>query len=322
MKILIADDEPLSRRLLEKTLQKAGYEVVAVENGVVAAEQLCKSDGPQLALLDWEMPELDGPAVCRKVRKNREHGYVYMILLTSKRLKTDVVAGLSSGADDYLTKPFDSEELKARLRTGHRILHLEGRLVEARENMRFKATHDSLTSLFNRGVIMDLLGREISRSRRDNVPTAILLCDLDHFKHINDTHGHLIGDEVLQETARRLLLSVRSYDYVGRYGGEEFVVILNNCDSTSAPARAEEIRRAISDSPIETSIGTLPVTVSMGVDQTENWGLRSVEELFHQVDAALYAAKAAGRNRVSFAKQENSSGDGHALPKIAAETLP
>jgi GGDEF domain-containing protein len=139
------------------------------------------------------------------------------------------------GADDYLTKPFDSGELKARLRTGERILHLEGRLVEAREDMRFKATHDSLTSLFNRGVIVDLLGREISRSRREHVPVAILMSDVDHFKIINDTHGHLVGDEVLKEAARRLLLSVRSYDYLGRYGGEEFLIILNNCDPVSAP---------------------------------------------------------------------------------------
>ena len=290
MKILIADDEPLSRRLLEKTLQKAGYDVVAVPNGLAAVEQLCKSDGPRLALLDWEMPELDGPAVCREIRKKKELGYVYMILLTSKGLKTDIVAGLGSGADDYLTKPFDPEELKARLRTGQRILHLEGRLVEARENMRFKATHDALTSLFNRGVIMDLLGREISRSRRERVPTAIMLCDLDHFKRINDSHGHLIGDEVLQEVARRLLLSVRSYDYVGRYGGEEFLVILNNCDAVSAPGRAEEIRKAISDSPVQTSIGPFPITMSMGMHQTEKWGFRSVEELLHDVDLALYAA--------------------------------
>jgi two-component system cell cycle response regulator len=226
--------------------------------------------------------------------------YVYMILLTSKGLKTDIVTGLGSGADDYLTKPFDSGELKARLRTGQRILHLEGRLVEARENMRFKASHDALTSLFNRGVIMELLGREISRSRRERVPTAILLCDVDHFKSVNDTHGHLIGDEVLREAATRLLLSVRSYDYVGRYGGEEFLIILNNCDPVSAPRRAEEIRRSLSDTPVHTSVGPLLVTMSMGVHQTANWGVQSVEELLHQVDGAMYAAKAAGRNRLSF----------------------
>jgi two-component system, cell cycle response regulator len=321
MKILIADDDPISRRLLEKTLQVAGYDVVAVPNGLAAAEQLCKQDGPRLALLDWEMPELDGPGVCREVRKKKDQGYVYMILLTAKGLKTDIVTGLGSGADDYLTKPFDSGELKARLRTGQRILRLEGRLVEARENMRFKATHESLTSLFNRGVIVELLGREISRSRRERVPTAILLCDVDHFKNINDTHGHLIGDELLQKAARRLLLSVRSYDYVGRYGGEEFLIILNNCDPVSAPRRAEEIRRSLSDKPVHTSVGPLLLTMSMGVHHTQNWGVRTVEELLHEVDSAMYAAKAAGRNRISFTKLDISSDADHLASKKAEQSL-
>ena len=320
MKILIADDDPVSRRLLEKTLQVAGYDVLAVPNGLAAAEQLCKQDGPRLALLDWEMPELDGPAVCREVRKKKDQGYVYMVLLTSKGLKTDIVTGLGSGADDYLTKPFDSGELKARLRTGQRILHLEGRLVEARENMRFKATHDTLTSLFNRGVIVELLGREVSRSRRERVPTAILLCDVDHFKNINDTHGHLVGDEVLQEAARRLLLSVRSYDYVGRYGGEEFLIILNNCDPVSGPRRAEEIRRSLSDTPVQTGIGPLLVTMSMGVHQTQNWGVRTVEELLHDVDLAMYAAKAAGRNRISFTEPDISSDADHQVSTAPARS--
>src|SRR6202022_3737772 len=168
---------------------------------------------------------------------------------------------------------------------------------------------------------MELLGREISRSRRERVPTAILLCDVEHFKTINDTHGHLIGDEVLQEAARRLLLSVRSYDYVGRYGGEEFLIILNNCDPVSAPRRAEEIRRSLSDTPVHTSIGPLLVTMSMGVHQTENWGIQSVEELLHQVDSAMYAAKAAGRNRISFTKVETPSDANHVVPTETEQSL-
>ena len=245
MRILIADDELMSRKLLQKTLERAGYEVTATEDGRLAADQLCQVGGPRLALLDWVMPELDGPGVCREVRKRKEQSYVYMVLLTSKESKEDVVAGLESGADDYLTKPFDPEELKARLRTGLRILNLEDRLVEAREAMRFQATHDGLTTLWNRGVIMDLLGRELARSRRERISTALLMCDLDHFKNVNDTYGHLAGDDVLKETAKRLLASVRSYDFVGRYGGEEFLVVLNNCNPAYAFARAEEIRKAI-----------------------------------------------------------------------------
>jgi two-component system, cell cycle response regulator len=301
MKILIADDEAMSRRLLQKTMERAGYEVTVVGDGRLAADELCKSEGPKLALLDWMMPELDGPGVCREVRKRKEHSYVYMILLTSKEKKEHVVAGLESGADDYLTKPFDLEELKARLRTGMRILDLENHLIEAREKMRFQATHDGLTSIWNRGVIMDLLGRELARSRREGKCTAILLGDLDHFKRINDTHGHHAGDEVLKETAKRLVSSVRSYDFVGRYGGEEFLVVLNNCDPAFGLVRAEDIRKVIAERPVQTSTGLVPVTMSLGLLLSQEWGYRSAEELLQEADAALYAAKGAGRNCVRLA---------------------
>lgn len=307
MKILIADDDSMSRMLLQRTLERAGYEVIAAEDGRQAADQLCPANGPRLALLDWVMPELDGPSVCREVRKRKEQSYVYMVLLTSKESKEDVVAGLESGADDYLTKPFDPEELKARLRTGLRILDLEDRLVEAREEMRFQATHDGLTALWNRGVIMDLLGRELARSRREQSSTAILMCDLDHFKAVNDTYGHLAGDDVLRETGKRLLASVRSYDFVGRYGGEEFLVVLNNCNPAFALARAEEIRKAISNKPIPSSAGLVPVTMSVGLLLSRDWGRFRVEDLLQQADAALYAAKAAGRNCVKVASPENST---------------
>jgi two-component system, cell cycle response regulator len=308
MRILVADDEAMSRRLLHTTLERAGYNVIAVENGRQAVEQLCKPDGPKLALLDWVMPELDGLGVCREVRKRKEQSYVYMVLLTSKESKEDVVAGLESGADDYLTKPFDPEELKARLRTGIRILDLEDRLVEARENMRFQATHDALTSLWNRGVIMELLERELARSYREGKSTAILLGDLDHFKQVNDTYGHLAGDEALKEASRRLHSSVRSYDFVGRFGGEEFLVVLNNCDPAFSLARAEEIRKAIAQRPVQTSEGPVPVTMSFGLLISQEWGDCPMEELLHEVDSALYAAKGAGRNCVKVA-----------IPKVPAK---
>ena len=307
MIILVADDDVLSRRLLEKTLQHAGYEVIAVENGRLAVENLCRQDGPRLALLDWVMPELDGPTVCREVRQKREQPYVHMILLTSKESKRDIVEGLESGADDYLIKPFDPAELAARLRTGLRILHLEDKLIEAREEMRFKATYDPLTGLLNRGVILDLLSRELSRTRREDGGTTVLMGDVDHFKSINDTRGHLVGDEVLREIARRMLASVRSYDFVGRYGGEEFLVVLNNCDASQSLARAEEIRRAIASVPVQTIQGPIPVTMSFGVLSSRDWGLRPVEELLREVDAALYKAKAAGRNCVQFANPHVAS---------------
>jgi two-component system cell cycle response regulator len=308
VRILIADDESMSRLLLQKTLERAGYDVLAVENGRQAADQLCLANGPKLALLDWVMPELDGPGVCKEVRKRKEQSYVYMVLLTSKEAKEDVVAGLGSGADDYLTKPFDAEELKARLRTGLRILDLEDRLIEAREEMRYKATHDALTSLWNRGMMLELLGRELSRSHRERLSTTILLCDIDHFKNVNDTHGHLAGDEVLQETAKRLLASVRSYDFVGRYGGEEFLVALNNCDPAYGFARAEQIRKSIEERPVQTSSGLVAVTMSLGVLLSHEWGARPVEELLQEADLALYAAKAAGRNCVKVAGPRTTNG--------------
>src|SRR5580704_1200393 len=211
------------------------------------------------------MPELDGPGVCSEVRQQHERPYVHIVLLTSRGSKQDIVAGLEAGADDYLTKPWDPAELTARLRVGQRILQLEDRLVEARETMRFKATHDSLTSLFNRGVIVDLLARELSRTRREHGCTVVMLGDLDHFKNVNDTYGHVVGDEVLRETARRLLASVRSYDLVGRYGGEEFLIVLNNCDPTQAILRAEEVRNGIASHPVQTIRGPLAVTMSLGV---------------------------------------------------------
>lgn len=302
MKILIAEDEAVSRRMLAKALERAGYEVICAENGKQALEQLCKLDGPRLALLDWIMPEMDGPGVCRAVRKRKEQHYVYMVLLTSKGSKHETVLGLESGADDYLTKPFDAEELRARLRVGERILLLEDRLVEARENMRFKATHDPLTSLLNRGAIMDLLGRELHRSARERKSTAILLGDIDHFKRVNDTWGHVIGDEVLAEVANRLLSAVRSYDFVGRYGGEEFLVVLNSCDPDYAPSRAEQVRKSVSSPPIQTAKGPIELTMSFGVLQSADWGPRSVEELLHEADVALYEAKAAGRDCLRIAK--------------------
>lgn len=302
MKILVADDDAVSRRLLETTLDHAGFEVLVAADGTTAAAVLTAEDGPRLALLDWMMPGMDGPSVCREVRVRRENPYVYMLLLTSKETKDDVIAGLASGADDYLTKPFHPEELKARLRTGQRILELEDKLVEAREEMRFKATHDPLTQLWNHGLILEFLDRELSRARREGNSVTLLLCDLDHFKKVNDKYGHLVGDEVLRETGRRLLAAVRAYDAVGRYGGEEFLVLLPNCDKNCGQDRAEQIRLIVSGRPVLTAQGSVSFTLSVGALASSDWGQFNGEQLLKEVDAALYRAKAAGRNRVIFAQ--------------------
>lgn len=310
MRILIAEDEAVARRLLARTLEHAGYEVTIMEDGAKACRELCREGGPRLALLDWMMPEMDGPSVCREVRKRNDRPYVYVVLLTAKEEKSDVVAGLESGADDYLTKPFHPDELKARLRAGIRVLDLEDKLVEAREEMRYRATHDSLTALLNRGVVMDLLARELARSQRERNCTAVILADLDHFKNINDTYGHAAGDEVLREVSRRLVGTVRSYDFVGRFGGEEFLIALNNCDPASAPYRAEQIRNSICAKPVQTVVGPVSVTMSAGLLLTTDWGLLPIEQILGEADAALYAAKSAGRNCLR-----------HATP-LAIEALP
>jgi len=302
MRILVAEDDAISRTLLERTLQRAGYAVVSVENGAQAIAELVKHDAPRLALLDWIMPEMDGVEVCREIRRRKEQAYTYLILLSSKESKGDIVVGLESGADDYLTKPFNVDELKARLRTGHRILELEDHLVEARESMRFQATHDLLTSLWNRGVIVELMSHEIMRSRREGSCTAVMMCDIDHFKSVNDQYGHAVGDEVLREVARRLHNSVRSYDTVGRYGGEEFLVALNKCNPGSAISRAENLREKIAARPIQTTNKPVSVTISIGLALSAEFTKCTVEEIVHHADMALYAAKAAGRNCVRVAQ--------------------
>jgi len=303
MKILIADDDRVSRRLIERMLQQSGYEVISVENGRQAVEELAKEDAPRLALINWMMPELDGPGVCREVRGWNNNAYVYILLLTSKQLSGDIVEGLEAGADDYLTKPCHLAELKARLHTGRRVLQLEDRLVKAREEMRFRATHDSLTSLWDRGAVLALLRSELSRARRDQTPVSLLLCDVDHFKQINDGHGHHAGDKVLEEVAMRLTKSVRTHDAVGRYGGEEFLIVLGNCDANDLRERAEHVRNAICSEDFSTHHGPIPVTMSIGAITIENVDKSVPIEVFlKQADAALYRAKATGRNKAVYAK--------------------
>jgi two-component system, cell cycle response regulator len=303
VKILVADDDPVSRRLMERMLQRGGYEVITVQNGRQAAHELSRVGGPRLALIDWMMPELDGPSLCRELRSRQNDPYVYILLLTSKQSGGDLVEGLEAGADDYLKKPCNAAELKARLHTGRRILQLEDKLVEAREEMRFKATHDALTSLWDRGAILALLRSELSRSIREHLPVSLLLCDVDHFKRINDVHGHQAGDEVLQEVSTRLLDAVRSHDAVGRYGGEEFLIVLGGCSCEHLKQRAEQVRTAINGSPVFTKHGSISVSLSVGAITVESWDESiPIELLLKPADEALYQAKASGRDQVIFAE--------------------
>jgi diguanylate cyclase (GGDEF)-like protein len=304
--VLIADDDPVSRRLLQVSLGNAGYRVVVATNGVEAISKLNERDCPRLAVLDWMMPEMDGVEVCRTVRSSAREPYLYIILLTAKGHQTEIIEGLEAGADDYITKPFDLQELKARLRSGKRILELQEQLVTAREQLRIQATHDSLTGLFNRMAILEALDRESTRCRREKKPLGIIMADLDHFKLINDTYGHQAGDAVLQETARRMSASLRAYDSVGRYGGEEFLMVVPGSDLVPAAELAERLRQGVAAQPVSVDGATIAVTLSLGVAVFAE-GLGRPQELLRQADEALYAAKDHGRNRVETASSQEVS---------------
>lgn len=289
-RILIADDEHTTRVKLQALLTKYGYEVVVARDGLEAWDILQREDCPPLALLDWIMPGLDGAELCRRVRKAGRRSYVYIVMLTVRNEMRDLVESMEAGADDYIAKPFDIDELRVRLRVGERIVRLQ-------EELRLQATHDHLTGILNRGTILEVLQRELSHVRRSAAPLSIILADLDEFKSVNDTHGHAIGDAVLREAANRLRGRLRPYDSLGRYGGEEFLIVLPGCTVSAAMQVAERARSAVADSPVQTRAGMIPLTVSLGV-ATISARTTESEALVLLADEALYRAKHAGRNRV------------------------
>jgi two-component system cell cycle response regulator len=317
-RILIAEDDPVSRRVLQTFLQKWGYEVIVAEDGTQALAILERQDFPRLAVLDWMMPGLEGTQVCERIRKERNRAYVYILLLTARNQKEDILKGLESGADDYLTKPFDAQELRARLLVGQRILSLQDHLIEAREQLLFQATHDSLTGVANRGVILDALQRERARQSRGGGNFGIVLMDLDHFKYVNDQYGHLSGDAVLQEAARRIRAAVRPYDTVGRYGGEEFLIVVPASDAMGTMGLAERIRKSIETPPVHTEAGEIQITASMGVAISEAGIPLDAQDLLQLADDALYRAKDHGRNRTELA----TAGQPSRVRPAAGEEIP
>jgi diguanylate cyclase (GGDEF)-like protein len=298
VKILIAEDDAISRRLLETILKKWGYDVVVAFDGGQAWAELQKEDAPRLAILDWMMPLMDGVEVCSKVRERVDTPYVYILLLSAKSQREDLVKGMESGADDYITKPFDANELKVRLRAGRRILDLQTQLMSAQEALRDQAARDPLTGIWNRNAIFDVFRKELARSQREGNQISIVMLDIDHFKNLNDTYGHMAGDAVLRDFTRRITSSLRPYDAAGRYGGEEFLVVLPGCDLEAASRHAERLRMLISGEPFDTSEGRHSATCSLGVASTSGSSPKDTDSLIRAADAALYRAKRNGRNRV------------------------
>jgi diguanylate cyclase (GGDEF)-like protein len=283
--------------MVASLLERWGYSVRTAHDGVAALAVLEEKTGIQLAIVDWMMPRLDGIELCREIRRRFNEPYLYVVLLTSRDQRDDIVTGFDAGADDYLIKPVHHSELSARLRAAKRILDLQEKLLAAQETLRVQAMHDALTGIWNRGAIFDALNRELDRARRQQGTLAVIMVDLDHFKQVNDQHGHLVGDQVLREAAQRIKAAVRTYDGVGRYGGEEFLLVAPGFDAAQAMEFAERLRKRFAENPVVTSDSTLPVTMSLGVVAIRGDQALPAEKILAAADDALYRAKSEGRNR-------------------------
>jgi diguanylate cyclase (GGDEF)-like protein len=300
MHVLIADDNRDAASSLAALVRTWGFEPVTVHDGSAALAALESPNAAPLAVLDWAMPGANGIDVCRELRKIADRPYTYCILVTGRGDKQQMVEGLRIGADDYLLKPIDPDELHARLLTGKRIVELQDQLLRSQRQLQDQATHDALTSLWNRSTILQILERELSRARRERTPVATVMADVDHFKAVNDTYGHLAGDQVLRQVGHRLSMMLRPYDTVGRYGGEEFLIVLAGCGPHEAPTLAERLRQRVAAEPMFDRDRAIRVTISAGVAVWD--GEMAATEFLRITDNALYQAKRAGRNCVIMAE--------------------
>lgn len=298
-RVLIAEGDAAVSQTLQHWLRNWEYDTILAKDGLQAWEILQQRRPPELVIVDWAISGVDSIELCRRLRDISRKYYPYIIMITGQAHKQDVVHALESGADDYLVLPFEEAELRARLKVASRIVTLQDRLISSREEHRVQAMKDGLTGLWNRTAFLDIFKRELDRAERANTSTGLLLLDLDHFKKINDTYGHLTGDVLLKETAHRLKQNVRSYDFVGRYGGEEFFIALPGCDEMQICKRAEAIRRAIADEPVRVGKTEIEITISIGATAAST-GAKSTLDVLAASDRALYKAKGSGRNRVVY----------------------
>jgi len=294
--IVVADDDPISRRLIERSLTKWGYDVIVACDGEEALKVFNYTDAARIAILDWMMPKVDGIEVCRQIRRRTSQPYVYIILLTAKTQREDLLQGLEVGADDYITKPFDANELKARLRVACRIIDLQEELLSMQKELRVQATHDFLTGLPNRLLFSDRLSQKIAAARRNHGSVGVMFLDVDRFKVVNDALGHSFGDILLKQVAERLASRIRESDTVARSGGDEFTFILSDIKTPSdATAAAQRIIDSFSV-PFEINSHQIYVTASIGISIYPQHG-EDVETLVKNADSAMYHAKSLGGNR-------------------------
>jgi diguanylate cyclase (GGDEF)-like protein len=299
IRLLLVEDEPTQLLLMTRLLQTVGYAVDVANNGEDALAMI-KTGQYQLVLTDWEMPGMDGVTLCRLVREANLPS-VYILLLTSHGAVAHAVEGLRAGANDFIRKPADETELVARLDAGHRVVLLEQSLREANAKIARLSVTDPLLGIFNRRYLHDRLPQEAARSRRYGESLSVVMADLDQFKKINDTYGHQTGDAVLQHVVTLARSALRQSDWIVRYGGEEFVIVLPETPLLGAYSVAERMRRKCAETPLEIPERKIVVTASFGVATID--GVHPSQEdgeaLLREADKALYESKRAGRNRVT-----------------------